>query len=148
MGFYHPATLVKDAQRHGPVVCSIDGARSGWKCRWERGGVRLGMRFVLGLSEAAGKRIEEEQRREPFRDADDLARRCALKPHELTRLAQAGALASFGKTRRDALRQVAEDPRPAGAPYWEVPTDGSPPLSAMSPRAKTAAGYTAHPMTT
>src|SRR5713101_4956073 len=89
MGFYHPATLVKVAQRHGTEIFAIDVARSGWKCRWERGGVRLGLRFVLGLSEAAGKRIEEEQRRAPFRDVDDLARRCALKPYELTLLAQA-----------------------------------------------------------
>src|SRR6266508_3472450 len=34
MGFYHPATLVKDAQRHGTEVFPIDVAHSGWKCRW------------------------------------------------------------------------------------------------------------------
>ncbi len=148
MGFYHPATLVKDAQRHGTAVFSIDVARSGWKCRWERRGVRLGMRFVLGLSEAAGKRIEEEQRREPFRDADDLARRCALKPHELTLLAQAGALASFGKTRREALWQVAKVARPSGALYAELPTDDPSPLPEMSPQEETAADYAATQMTT
>ncbi len=32
MGFYHPATLVKDAQRHGQHVRPIDVTRSGWKC--------------------------------------------------------------------------------------------------------------------
>ena len=35
MGFYHPATLVKDAQRHGVEVRPIDVNLSGWKCRWE-----------------------------------------------------------------------------------------------------------------
>jgi len=148
MGFYHPATLVKDAQRHGTQVFTIDVARSGWKCRWERGGVRLGLRFVLGLSEAAGKRIEEEQGREAFRDADDLARRCALKPHELTLLAQAGALASFGKTRREALWQVAKVARPSGALYTELPTDDPSPLPEMSPQEETAADYAATQMTT
>src|SRR5213080_1407734 len=31
MGFYHPATVVKDAQRHGVVVLPVDVARSAWK---------------------------------------------------------------------------------------------------------------------
>ncbi len=58
MGFYHPATLVKDAQRHGVQVFPIDVNYSGWECRWENGGVRLGMRFVKGLREATGRAIE------------------------------------------------------------------------------------------
>src|SRR5205085_282912 len=45
MGFYHPATLVKDAQRHGTAMFPIDVSFSGWKCRWEKGGVRIGLRF-------------------------------------------------------------------------------------------------------
>ena len=35
MGFYHPATLVRDAQRHGVEIRPIDVQRSGWRCRWE-----------------------------------------------------------------------------------------------------------------
>ena len=35
MGFYHPATLVKDAQRHGLRVLPIDVTRSSWRCRLE-----------------------------------------------------------------------------------------------------------------
>ncbi|HEV8630886.1 MAG TPA: error-prone DNA polymerase, partial [Thermoanaerobaculia bacterium] len=35
MGFYHPATLVTDARRHGVEVRPIDVNRSGWRCRWE-----------------------------------------------------------------------------------------------------------------
>ncbi len=35
MGFYHPATLVKDAQRHGVHVRPIDVMRSGWQCTLE-----------------------------------------------------------------------------------------------------------------
>jgi error-prone DNA polymerase len=36
MGFYHPATIVKDIQRHGTPVLPIDVNHSGWECRVER----------------------------------------------------------------------------------------------------------------
>src|SRR5437868_7434260 len=69
MGFYSPATLVKDAQRRGVRVKSIDVKRSDWLCTLERTGpeeelrVRLGLRYVRGLREAVGKRIVEERGR-------------------------------------------------------------------------------------
>jgi error-prone DNA polymerase len=147
MGFYHPATLVKDAQRHGTAVFPIDVARSGWKCRWEAGGVRLGLRFVQGLRAATGQRIEEEQAAAPFDDAGELARRVRLWPGELTLLAEAGALACFGKTRREALWQVAKVARPAGPLLDELPADDPSPLPEMSPEEETAADYSATQMT-
>src|SRR2546429_2811910 len=36
MGFYSPATLVKDAQRHGLRVKPIDARYSEWRCTLER----------------------------------------------------------------------------------------------------------------
>jgi len=36
MGFYHPATIVKDIQRHGTPVLPIDVSSSGWECGLER----------------------------------------------------------------------------------------------------------------
>ena len=42
MGFYHPATLVKDAQRHGVEVRPIDVQRSAGGAGWEAG--RVGAR--------------------------------------------------------------------------------------------------------
>ncbi len=36
MGFYHPATLVKDAQRHGLHFLPVDATRSAWKCTLEQ----------------------------------------------------------------------------------------------------------------
>jgi error-prone DNA polymerase len=148
MGFYHPATLVKDAQRHGTSVRPIDVARSGWKCRWEEGAVRLGLRFVQGLNEATGKKIEAEQGRAPFAGADELARRCALRKEELVRLAYAGALASFGRTRRGALWQVAKVARPSGALFAGMATEDPSPLPDMTPREETAADYKSTQMTT
>ncbi|MCA1583065.1 MAG: error-prone DNA polymerase [Acidobacteria bacterium] len=148
MGFYHPATLVKDAQRHGTPAFPIDVALSGWKCRWESGGVRIGMRFVQGLREATGQRIEAEQARAPFTGVEDLARRSRLRSDELERLAQAGALASFGRARRAALWQVAKVARPAGELFADLPADDPSPLREMSAVEETAADYRTTQMTT
>jgi error-prone DNA polymerase len=130
MGFYHPATLVQDARRHGVRVLPIDVNRSGFACRVESlqgtghraqgtgkepqdairvGGdlaVRLGLRFVKGVREEAAKRIEEEAGRAPFASVREVALRCALRNDELGALAEIGAFASLGATRRSALWQV------------------------------------------
>ena len=111
MGFYHPATLVKDAQRHDTEVRAIDVNHSGWMCRWEDGAVRLGLRFVKGLREVTAKKIEANQ---PFTSAEDLAYRCRLRDDQLTKLAYAGALGSLGLTRRGALWQASKAAKPAG----------------------------------
>ena len=59
MGFYHPATIVKDAQRHGVRFLPIDVQASSWECGVEPdGAIRLGLRYVNGLREEVGKRIE------------------------------------------------------------------------------------------
>jgi error-prone DNA polymerase len=41
LGFYHPATLVKDAQRHGMRVLPIDVTCSDWKCTLETDGTHF-----------------------------------------------------------------------------------------------------------
>src|SRR6202007_1056023 len=43
MGFYSPATLVKDAQRHGLKVKPIDVTKSDWLCTLEGSGEGLSM---------------------------------------------------------------------------------------------------------
>jgi error-prone DNA polymerase len=56
MGFYHPSTLVKDAQRRGVRFHPIDVQISDWDCTVERdGAIRLGLRYVNGLREQAGR---------------------------------------------------------------------------------------------
>jgi error-prone DNA polymerase len=58
MGFYRPATLVKDAQRHGVRFAPIDVERSDWPCRVEEdGAVRLGLCYVTGLRRDVGMAI-------------------------------------------------------------------------------------------
>ena len=81
MGFYYPATLVKDAQRRGVRFARIDVQHSGWQCRVEPdGAIRLGLRYVTGLREAPGRAIEEGGARSPARpdrDAPASSRRVA-----------------------------------------------------------------------
>jgi len=58
MGFYHPATLVKDAQRRGVRFNPIDVQISDWDCTVEGdGAVRLGLRYVRGLRSEPGQAI-------------------------------------------------------------------------------------------
>src|SRR3954462_7097933 len=121
MGFYHPATLIKDAERHDVTVLPIDVNHSGWHCRWEHGAIRLGMKFVKGLRASAANAIAEAS---PFISAGDLARRANLRGDQLTKLAFAGALASLGLRRRAALWQSAQAARPAGELFEE---DAEPP---------------------
>ena len=102
LGFYHPATLVKDAQRHGVEVRPIDVTRSNWRCTIGKSGaqmaLRLGLKYISGLREETGLRIESERRARPFRSIADLIRRAAPNRRELDTLAYAGALSAFGKT--------------------------------------------------
>ncbi len=58
MGFYHPSTLVKDAQRRGVRFQPIDVQVSDWDCTVEAdGAIRLGLRYVSGLREEVGRTI-------------------------------------------------------------------------------------------
>src|SRR2546423_1730409 len=70
MGFYSPATLVKDAQRHGLRVRAIDVTRSDWLCTLEKKGdesvLRLGLRYVKGLREDAGREIVRQREMRAF----------------------------------------------------------------------------------
>jgi error-prone DNA polymerase len=151
MGFYHPATLIKDAERHGVTVLPIDVNHSGWNCRWEDGAVRMGMKFVKGLRQAAGRRIEEAREPnslKPFLSSDDLARRANLRGDQLTKLAHAGALASLGLRRRAALWQSAQAAKPSGELFESEVSEVASPLAEMSPGEETLADYAATDLTT
>ncbi len=105
LGFYSPATLVKDAQRHGVRVLPVDVQSSDWLCHMTTdGAVRLGLRYVDGLREEAGLHIAAES---PFCSVADLSQRAELQRDELERLAEVGACAALGLDRREVLWQVA-----------------------------------------
>jgi error-prone DNA polymerase len=130
MGFYHPATIVRDARRHGQPIRPVDVSRSDWLCAIEPdGAVRLGLRYVKGLREAAGRRLEAERRRAPFASVEDAVRRAGLER-------------SLGLTRRGALWEAERASRPAG-PLYEalVPAPEPSPLPEMSAGERVVADY-------
>jgi len=134
MGFYHPSILVKDAQRHGLRVLPVDVTRSQWECtvEGETRYLRMGLRYVRGLREEAGRAIVAAR---PFVSIEDLACRVPqLRKDELNRLAEVGALNPLKDIhRREALWQAGRAARPAG-PLLEMLEDGGPsPLAAMNP---------------
>src|SRR5436190_1373057 len=143
MGFYHPATIVKDAQRHGLRILPVDITRSQWLCTIEpdgRGGhaVRLGLRYVRGLREAAARAIVRAREAQPFASIHDLARRAGLARSELATLAAIGALAPLGRTRRASLWEAAlQDPGELFAP----PRDSWSPLVEMTEGERLVADY-------
>ncbi len=51
MGFYPPATLVRDGQKHGVETRPPDVNRSEAGCTIEDGAVRVGLKYVTGLGE-------------------------------------------------------------------------------------------------
>jgi error-prone DNA polymerase len=126
MGFYQPATLVKDAQRHGLRVKPIDITCSDWPCTLEKSGqtpgkldLRLGLRYVKGLREEVGKEMVRQRVARPFASIEDLELRVpVVQKAELAALAAIGALNFIsdkrGVHRRDALWQIERAARHAG----------------------------------
>ncbi|MGA1982240.1 MAG: error-prone DNA polymerase [Acidobacteriaceae bacterium] len=115
MGFYMPAVLVKDAQRHGLRVKPIDVQVSDWECAVEHEvdgalSLRMGLGYAKGMRrQAAEALVRARAEGGRFRSAEDLALRVAmLNRKELTLLARIGALNSLDgiEHRRDALWQV------------------------------------------
>jgi error-prone DNA polymerase len=124
MGFYHPFTLVKDAQRHGVSFRPIDVTRSAWNGALEEDAVRLGLRTVRGLRAESGERIVAARGLRPFASLQDFVDRAGLRRDEQRMLAEVGALNAFGLTRRSALWQVEKAGRPRG-PLLREADDGT-----------------------
>jgi DNA polymerase III alpha subunit len=146
MGFYHAATIVKDAQRHGLVVHPLDVTRSGWDCAIEPGSpdaVRLGLRYVKGLRETAGRAIVAARATRPFASVADLLARTGVAADEAQTLAAVGALAALGGRRRaDLWAAAVASPGPlfAAASAQVVSTPASP-LREMDAGERLAADY-------
>ncbi len=161
MGFYHPATVVKDAQRHGLRVKPVDVTCSDWNCTLEaddRGPdsllLRIGLRYVRGLQQAAAEVLVQQRARAPFVSIEDLAHRVSqLNRDNLAILASIGALnnlsADTNLHRRDALWQVEKAVRRTG-PLLEgiVELDAASPLRRMNVEERLVADYHGTGLTT
>jgi len=109
MGFYTPATIVKDAQRHGVKIKPVDVKKSDWRCTvLDDNTFRLGFCVVNGLRQEHGEQIERERNERQFKSLEDFKRRIELSKEELRTLAELGALNCFSKHRRAAMWKAEE----------------------------------------
>ena len=127
MGFYPPASLVRDAQRRGVTVLPPDVNASRAQCSVERvsanelstgsdpveGAVRVGIGYVQGVGEQEAGAIAAGR---PYRSLRDLAQRAPVDRAALQALVEAGACDCFRETRRALLWQLGLVPRPRRAP--------------------------------
>jgi len=105
MGFYAPAQLIRDARGHGVDVLPLDVNHSRWDCTLEEGALRLGLRMIVGLSQAHAEQLQQARSAGAFRSLDDFSRRTHLPPAAIKRLAAADAFGSLCLDRRQALWQ-------------------------------------------
>ncbi len=123
MGFYPPATLVRDAQRRGVEVRPVDVNLSAVRCVVEGGQVlhsdmdcrnarpdpmvRIGLNYIASIgTDDAEALVAEREARGPFRDVAHLARRTRLSRDGLEALVKGGACDCFGRPRRELLWEV------------------------------------------
>ena len=155
MGFYMPAVLVKDAQRHGLRIKPLDIQVSEWACTIEHEidrslSLRLGLGYAKGLRKLAADAIVQSRVAQgSFRSAEDLAARVpTLNRKELTLLARIGALNNLHgiEHRREALWQVERAGKLEGPLLSQRPEllreDSAPaPLKQMSTEERLVADY-------
>ena len=108
LGFYAPAQIVRDAEKHGVEVRPVCINTSQWDCTLEAAdrnylAVRLGLRMVKGLAEAYAATLIARRGEVPYRSVEDVWRRTAVPIAALEQLADADAFLGLGLTRRQAL---------------------------------------------
>lgn len=135
MGFYPPASLVRDAGRRGVRTLRTCIRRSQMGCTVEDGAVRLGLGMVRGLGDSAARIVQEREEGGGFAGLADLISRTNLRPEQMATLARAGALDGFGVPEREMLWQIGTLARPRSTAAGEqlpLPLDpaAAPPLPA------------------
>ncbi len=109
MGFYAPAQIVKDAQKHGVSVRPVDINYSGWdNTLEERDGhycaLRLGFRQVKGVRET-DMEVLIAARKKPFTSINELLD-AGVSIAVIEKLADADSFRSIGLDRRKALWEI------------------------------------------
>jgi error-prone DNA polymerase len=117
MGFYPPATLVRDGQRRGVETRPPDVNLSAAKCELEDGAVRIGLAYITSVGDDDAERVVAERvRRGHFNSIRELAQRASLSRGGLEALVESGACDSFGLKRRELLWQLGLVPRSTNVP--------------------------------
>ena len=140
MGFYPPAQLIQDAQRHGVVFYPADVATSGWLSSLaeqttthshshkhgddDQPAVQLGLHQIKGLSAASAERLLAARAAQPFSSLVDLAQRSQLNQRDSSLLAAAGALQSLNQHRRQSQWQALAINEPRPLLGYEADDDG------------------------
>jgi len=113
MGFYPPASLVRDAQRRGVEVRPPDVNRSEAKCSIEGDAVRIGLEYVASIGQDDAKALAEAA---PFANVVELAQRTSIGHDGLESLIASGACDSLGHSRRALLWELGLVPRSESVP--------------------------------
>ncbi|HLX20999.1 MAG TPA: error-prone DNA polymerase [Gaiellaceae bacterium] len=113
MGFYPPATLVRDGQRHGIDIRPPDVNLSEAECTIENGAVRVGLKYVQGVGDDDAAAVVAAK---PYASIRELAQRTQLSGDELRALVESGACDCFGLRQRELLWQLGLVPRAQTVP--------------------------------
>ena len=141
MGFYTPATIVKDARRHGLKIQPVCVQKSTWRCAVVSDDtVRLGFCVVNGLQEEHAHELVKQRQDWQFDSLEDFKRRVSLSKEELRTLAALGALNCFVAHRRAAMWRVEEQAPEALFAVAGIGDPGSS-TSTLSPTGITDPGY-------
>jgi DNA polymerase III alpha subunit len=142
MGFYSPAVVVNDAKRHGIPVLPVDVNESVWDHDTRpledgsgRFALRLGLRQVKGIDEAARETLERERVMGPYTGVRDFVARTHAGEQVVERLIAIGAFDWTDAPRRELLwqlRTTMEDADP-GHPALGLTDDAPRALGASLP---------------
>ncbi len=108
MGFYANHSLVDDAKLHGIAVLPVGLNDSLWDCGVVAGALRLGLRVIGGLNEAAAQRLIAQRLARPFAGLEDFIQRSGLPLRVQQSLALGDAFAPWGWSQREALWRLLE----------------------------------------
>ncbi|AMG75542.1 error-prone DNA polymerase [Sphingopyxis granuli] len=145
MGFYAPAQIVRDAQKHGVEVRPVSINDSHWDCTLEETGgrylaVRLGFRQVRSLANIHGAAIVGARGDLPYDCVEDVWRRAGVPRAAIERIAEADGFACLAEDRRQGLwkvRGLGEAPLPlfaaADARESSFSPEGLEPATALRP---------------
>ncbi|MFZ8988986.1 MAG: error-prone DNA polymerase, partial [Pseudohongiellaceae bacterium] len=122
MGFYAPAQLIKDAQRHGVIILPVDVNQSHYDSTLEfdsnyvkpdspchdhtEAKIRIGLRMVKGLSRAGAEAIVQARQGGAFDTVQDLVFLSGINRKDLEALAAADALRQLNGDRHRAFWQA------------------------------------------